>query len=73
MAKKRELGPIPYGNCAIRDKIGNATVICSTDNIIGKSKEDFQPRYDRIQQIVYQNELAKHLREQQKAMEAATV
>lgn len=54
---------VPYGNCAIRDKIGNARVIISTDCIIGKTDEDFQKIYKEIQDFYLRTEQQRAIRE----------
>lgn len=56
------LKSVPYGNCKIRDKVGNTTIIISTDNIEGKTSADFEARYKRIQDIVYTAEYSRALR-----------
>ncbi len=72
MAKTRQLGPVPYGNCAIRDTIGNTKIIISTDNLIGKTQADFQKIYDRTQEIYLNAERARFLREREKETENAS-
>lgn len=61
MAEKA-LNRVDYGNCKIKDKIGNTRIIISTDNLDKKTDEDFKKSYDRIQQIVYNAELSAKLR-----------
>lgn len=54
---------VPYGNCAIVDKIGNARVIISTDCIIGKTDEDFRKTYKEIQELYLRAEQQRAIRE----------
>lgn len=47
----RRIGPVPYGNCKIRDNIGATKIIISTDYVEGKSEEEINRRYMTIQDI----------------------
>ena len=56
-------GPVPYGNCEIRDKIGNTTVIISTDYVKGISQEEIQRRYEAVQKAYFEIEGARAIYE----------
>lgn len=59
-------GPVPYGNCAIRDKIGNAKIIISTDCIAGISQEEINRRYQATQEVYGEIEETRALYEARK-------
>lgn len=60
------MGPVPYGNCAIIDKVGNAKIIISTDYVEGVSSEEINRRYQATQRVYGEIEEARALYEARK-------
>lgn len=63
MSAKTKPGPVSYGDCAIRDTVGNAKIIISLDFVKGASPDEIARRYRKVQETVGAFERQRAIRE----------